>query len=131
MKNIWQLKSYDDELALTISRELKLSLPVARLLVQRGISTVPRAREFLNPELRLREDPMKMQGMKPALQRIGAAIDAQEKIVVYGDYDADGVCSIVILLECFERLHCKVDYYVPNRFNEGYGLNAEALQIMA
>jgi single-stranded-DNA-specific exonuclease len=131
LNNIWQLKSYNDNLARVISHELKLALPVARLLVQRGISNVEQARNFLDSDLTMLTDPLAMKGMQAALQRIEAAIHAKEKIVVYGDYDADGVCSIVILIECFERLHYTADYYVPNRFNEGYGLNAEALQKLA
>ncbi len=58
------------------------------------------------------------EGMKQALERIDKAMAAGEKIVVYGDYDADGVCSIVNLMECFERMGYLVDYYVPNRFSE-------------
>ncbi|MBP1760601.1 MAG: Single-stranded DNA-specific exonuclease-like protein [Firmicutes bacterium] len=112
---------------MNISRELKVSLPVARLLVQRGNQNAAQARKFLYPQLSTLEDPLKMKGMQAALERIGEAITAKEKIVVYGDYDADGVCSIVILLECFARLGYPVGYYVPNRFSEGYGLNAEAL----
>lgn len=131
MHSIWQLKSYDDERALLISQELKISLPVARLLVQRGNQNAEQARKFLYPQLSMLEDPLKMKGMQAAVKRIGQAIAAQEKIVIYGDYDADGVCSIVILLECFKRLDYAVDYYVPNRFNEGYGLNVEALQMLS
>jgi single-stranded-DNA-specific exonuclease len=130
LHSIWQLKSYDDELALNISRELKISLPVSRLLVQRGIKNAAQARNFLYPQLSKLEDPMKMKGMQSALERIGKAITAREKVVIYGDYDADGVCSIVILMECFARIGYPVAYYVPNRFSEGYGLNAEALQML-
>jgi len=131
LHSIWQLKSYDDERALLISQELKISLPLARLLVQRGNQNAEQARKFLYPQLSMLEDPLKMKGMQAAVKRIGQAIAAQEKIVIYGDYDADGVCSIVILLECFKRLDYAVDYYVPNRFNEGYGLNVEALQMLS
>jgi single-stranded-DNA-specific exonuclease len=131
LHSIWQLKPYDDEIASRISRELKISPTVARLLVQRGNQNAAQARRFLYPQLDMLEDPLKLKGMKLALERIDEAIAAGEKIVIYGDYDADGVCSIVILKECFERIGYAVDYYVPNRFSEGYGLNAEALQLLS
>jgi len=131
LHSIWQLKPYNDEIASTISRELNINLPVARLLVQRGNQNAAQASRFLYPQLNMLEDPLKMKGMKQALERIDKAMAAGKKIVVYGDYDADGVCSIVILMECFERMGYPVDYYVPNRFREGYGLNAEALQLLS
>jgi single-stranded-DNA-specific exonuclease len=80
LHSIWQLKSYNDELALNISRELKVSLPVARLLVQRGNQNAAQARKFLYPQLTTLEDPLKMKGMQAALERIGEAITAEEKI---------------------------------------------------
>lgn len=131
MHSIWQIKTHDDESAMLISQELKISLPVARLLVQRGMQNAEKARRFLCPQLSMLEDPLKMNGMQAAVERIDAAIAVQEKIVIYGDYDADGVCSIVILIECFKRLGYAVDYYVPDRFNEGYGLHAQALQMLS
>ncbi|MEQ8201782.1 MAG: single-stranded-DNA-specific exonuclease RecJ, partial [Syntrophomonadaceae bacterium] len=70
-------------------------------------------------------------GMAAAVARIESAVRRQEKVVIYGDYDVDGICSIVILVECLQQLGCAVDYYVPNRFTEGYGLNSDAVRILA
>ncbi|HWQ75108.1 MAG TPA: single-stranded-DNA-specific exonuclease RecJ [Syntrophomonas sp.] len=130
MQNIWQLKPYDHEPAAVISGKLGLSQPVARLLAQRGCRTPQQAERFMHPRLDLLEDPFRMQGMRAAAERIAEAIAAGERIVIYGDYDVDGVCSIVILKECFGKLGYEVDYYVPNRFSEGYGLNEEALRAL-
>jgi single-stranded-DNA-specific exonuclease len=89
------------------------------------------ARDFLNAGLDCLTDPMLIRGMAAAVDRIRRAIENQEKVVIYGDYDVDGVCSIVLLKECLNRLGCKVDYYVPDRFGEGYGLNKEAIESLA
>ncbi len=131
MKNVWQMKTCDEELAQKISETLNISVIMARLLVQRGITSLDEARSFLNPDLKLLTDPGLMQGMQAGVVRIRQAIEQNEKIVIYGDYDVDGVCSVVLLKECLERLGLKADYYVPNRFNEGYGLNIEAIEELA
>ncbi len=128
MNSIWQFINYDEQLAQTISRAANISLIAARLLVQRGITSPEEARCFLYPDLKLLTDPMMMNGMRIAVDRILSALEKQEKIIVYGDYDADGVCSVAILVECLQKLGHRVDYYVPNRFDEGYGLNKEAIE---
>lgn len=131
MNSIWHLKTCDELLAKKISSELNISLLLSRLLVQRGITSPAEARYFLNPDLKCLIDPMAMSGMQAAAERILKALNDQEKIVIYGDYDADGVCSVVLLKECLARLGYEADYYVPNRFNEGYGLNQEAIEELA
>lgn len=131
MNTIWQLKSYDIDIAETISQDLNISPIVSGLLVQRGIFGPDQARHFLDPDLKTLTDPFVLQGIQAAVIRIQRAVNNQEKIVVYGDYDVDGTCSIVLLKECFTRIGYEVDYYVPDRFNEGYGLNKDAIGQLA
>ena len=131
MNTIWQLKPYDQKIAQEISRELKIPIIVSSLLVQRGVPGSEEARGFLNPDLNSLTDPWALNGMQAGVERIQAAIKNQEKIIIYGDYDVDGVCSIVLLKECFARMGYEVDYYVPDRFSEGYGLNREAIEDLA
>lgn len=131
MENAWELREFDESAAAAISRHLGISRLTACLLVQRGINNITDARDFLCGGLDNLSDPLEMRGVAEAVERIKRALADQEKIVIYGDYDADGVCSIVILQECLELLGGQVDYYVPNRFNEGYGLNRESLEILA
>ena len=69
--------------------------------------------------------------MAEAVTRIEKAIARQEKVVIYGDYDVDGVCSITVLKECLDLFMPKVDYYIPNRFREGYGLNVDAIRAIS
>lgn len=128
---IWEVKSYDYKMAEEISRELGISLPCAALLVQRGAKTTAEARHFLYADLEDLQAPFNLIGIEPAVKRIRQAIAAGEKIVIYGDYDVDGICSIVILKQCLGMLGGRVDYYVPDRFAEGYGLNMEAIEHLA
>lgn len=131
MNSIWLLNTYDDHLAQKISTDLNISLVLARLLVQRGITSPQVAKGFLNPHLDNLLDPLVMNGMQAAVDRIHTALNKAEKIIIYGDYDVDGICSVVILKECLQRLGYNADYYVPNRFQEGYGLNNEAIRELA
>ncbi len=131
MQNIWELQDYNESIVKEFCDHLGVSELVSRLLVQRGINRVEDARRFLQADLENLTEPWEMRGMTTAAERINQAIACQEKIIIYGDYDVDGVCSIVILLECLERLGGQADYFVPNRFSDGYGLNAESLQSLA
>ena len=128
---IWEVKSYDYKMAEGISSELGISPLGAGLLVQRGVKTPEEAGYFLHAGLKDLQDPFSLIGIKPAAERIKQAIAAGENIVIYGDYDVDGVCSIVLLKQCLEMLGGRVDYYVPDRFSEGYGLNIEAVEKLA
>ena len=125
---IWEVKSYDNKMAEAINRELGISPLCAGLLVQRGIKTPEQARYFLNAELKDLHDTFSLTGIGPAVDRIKQAIAGGQKIVVYGDYDVDGICSIVLLKQCLEMLGASIDYYVPDRFSEGYGLNMQAVE---
>lgn len=101
------------------------------LLLSRGIDTVQKAEDFLNPQLHNLHDPFLMKDMDKAVARIKKAIDLQEKIVIYGDYDVDGMCATSILLETFKELGARADFYIPSRHEEGYGLNSSAVEKLA
>lgn len=131
MDSSWIFKDYNNNVAARISQEMGLSPITAALLAQRGINSVDDARDFINVNLNDLTNAWLMQGVEVAVTRLRQSLANREKIVIYGDYDVDGICSIVILLECLELLGADVDYYVPNRFTEGYGLNAAAIEALA
>ncbi|MEA4925600.1 MAG: single-stranded-DNA-specific exonuclease RecJ [Syntrophomonadaceae bacterium] len=131
MENIWEFREYDEAAAREICKSLGVSRLISCLLVQRGIDNVEDARYFLQAGLEDLSAPGIMGGMQTAVERIKLALTRREKIFIYGDYDVDGVCSIVIMKECLERLGGRVDYYIPNRFREGYGLNGESVNLLA
>lgn len=131
MDRIWEMQEYSEAVAKEIHQHLGVSMITSRLLAQRGIIGADEARDFLSAGLDRLTDPMAMRGMAAAVDRIRLAIEGREKVVIYGDYDVDGVCSIVLLKDCLNRLGCQADYYVPDRFSEGYGLNKEAVEALA
>lgn len=131
MEKIWRVSGETKAVEEGLAAEVGISSLVARLLVQRGITEAEAARRFLYPETAQRyHDPFLLQDMEQAVARIERAIAAGETIVVYGDYDVDGVTSTVLLLRALRRLGAKAAYYIPTR-QEGYGLHAKTLQRLA
>lgn len=104
---------------------------VTDILRRRGIEDAEQLIEFLSDAPKLTHDPFLMKNMKPAVLRIVKALQNKEKICIYGDYDADGVTATSLLLTVFARLTRNVIYYIPSRFDEGYGLNKDAMHLIA
>jgi len=100
---------------------------VAQLLHNRGIEQVEAARAFLKPQLTDLHDPTLLPGAVEAAERIARAVADKQRIVLYGDYDVDGITGVAILHACLAMVGAQADYYVPHRIDEGYGLNAEAV----
>jgi single-stranded-DNA-specific exonuclease len=117
----WLVTSPKPE-AKTLSSELGLPQEIAQILVNRGVNSPESAQEFLFGTLDNLYDPFLMSGMRKAVARIRGAISEKEKIIIFGDYDVDGVLSVVMLLRALKALGGEVDYYIPNRLKEGYGL---------
>jgi len=113
-----------------ISRALGLSREIAQILINRGIRTAESAHDFLHGTLDDLLDPFLMTGMETAVQRILQAVDRQEKILIFGDYDVDGILSIVALSKALTTLGLHVDYFIPERLKKGYGIKPEYLQIV-
>jgi single-stranded-DNA-specific exonuclease len=124
----WVLAEADAGLAAMLSDKAGLHPLVARLMVNRGISDVADARSFLSCELSTLSEPGIFSGMELAVSRIRRAIEGRELIVVYGDYDVDGVSGSALLFLALKGLGAKVQSYIPDRMSEGYGLNATALE---
>lgn len=127
-QKIWRVKKTDPVLQTILSRELNISPVVAQLLINRGIYTVDAARTFLWGDLRNINPPELMKDMDKAVDRISLALKKGEKILVYGDYDADGITATALLVSLLRRLGGIVNYYVPHRINEGYGLHLPVLE---
>ncbi|MGA9352633.1 MAG: single-stranded-DNA-specific exonuclease RecJ [Terriglobales bacterium] len=114
--------------------DLKLNLPprslpiLADLLVRRGITHLDAAQRFLSPTLDHLHDPLLMSGMKLALDRLEAAVERKEKILIYGDYDVDGTTAIVILKTAIEICGGAADFHVPHRIREGYGMRDDVIE---
>jgi len=113
-----------------LAEALRVSPIVAQVLHNRGISDVASARGFLDPKMSDVYPPETLVATGPAAERIAAAISAGNKIVLYGDYDVDGITGVAILWHCLRLAGAKVDFYVPHRLEEGYGLNTQAIDAL-
>ncbi|MGC4006982.1 MAG: DHH family phosphoesterase [Pirellulales bacterium] len=131
MPKIWRLQPHDPARAADLERAAGIPAVVARLLLCRGIDQPAHAKKFLDPKLTELHDPELLPGVTAAADVITASIAAGKNIVVYGDYDADGMTATAILHDCLKLLGANVGYYVPHRIDEGYGLNDDALRSLA
>ncbi|GBD36559.1 Single-stranded-DNA-specific exonuclease RecJ [bacterium HR36] len=123
----WRLLSADPRSTPRLSQELGLHPAVAALLTTRGIYTSEMARRFLRSALSDLHEPEQLPGIEEAAQRLQAAVRAGRRICVYGDYDVDGMTATTLLWRCLRLAGAHVDFYVPHRLEEGYGLNVDAL----
>jgi len=114
-----------------LARSLKVSPLLAQVLINRGITDSQTGTIFLRPKLTHLIDPQQMPGVEAAVRRLKQAIKNREKITLYGDYDVDGITGVAILWQILKLLGADVDYYIPHRIDEGYGLNAEAVRSLA
>ena len=128
----WKIKEQDNNLTESISKDCGISKLTARLLINRGVNSVESAKHFiessngtLNEESVI--DPFLMKDMDIAVDRIKKAIANGEKIVVYGDYDVDGITSVTALYSYLQKAGLNAEYYIPERISEGYGMNVTAL----
>jgi single-stranded-DNA-specific exonuclease len=131
VKKIWQIFKSEAPLVDALSRELNISSLTARVLVNRGIRRVEEADIFLNPRLAHLRDPMEIPDMVQAAKRVMLARERGEKVLVFGDYDVDGVTGTAILLQTLRMLGIPASYYIPHRYGEGYSLSLDAVRSIA
>ena len=128
---LWHLVPHDRSAIERLANDLRVSPVVAQLLLNRDLTNPDAARRFLEAPLAGLHPPMSLPGLPEAVERLYSAVEAKKKICVYGDYDADGVTGTAILLGLFQQLGVPAEFYVPNRLEEGYGLNVDALKQLA
>lgn len=129
MEKIWKVKQTNQKLQKEISQSLNISEVLAQILINRGVTTVEEARNFLTCNLTDLHSPFLLKGMEKAVQRIKKAINKGERIMVWGDYDIDGITGTYLLVSVLEKMGAEVYYYLPNRLEEGYGLNRKGAQL--
>lgn len=128
MKKSWQYYEPNNELAKKISRKFEISELLAQILINKGIIEEKEIEIFLNPKRNNFYDPFLMPDMEKAVDRIIKAIENNEKILIYGDYDVDGITSTTVLKKFLAERGVNAEYHIPNRLKEGYGLNLKALE---
>ena len=136
--NIQQLTAVEMETQAQLERELNISSAAARMLVVRGIQTAEEARAFIRPSLDKLHDPFLMKDMDKAVERLHQALAQGEKILIYGDYDVDGTTAVALMYRFLQNLAsnlspltCNLDYYIPDRYTEGYGVSYQGIDYAA
>ncbi|GAC1445891.1 MAG: hypothetical protein NVSMB56_00420 [Pyrinomonadaceae bacterium] len=128
-RHVWRVRGFDAARAAELSRALGISEFIAGILIARGIEDESNAFEILNPSTTYLHAPSMLRGMREAVGRIFRAIDAGEKILIYGDYDVDGTMGTVVLRRALKILGAReTGFHIPHRFTEGYGINQTALE---
>ena len=127
-RKVWRFRNPDFESSVKLASELGISIFTARLLANRGIKDAAEARTYLYPSFDGLHSPFQFADMDKAVERISKAIARGEKICIYGDYDADGTTATALLLNTFRHLGAPADYYIPHRFEDGYGLSENTVK---
>ncbi|KJF41900.1 single-stranded-DNA-specific exonuclease RecJ [Draconibacterium sediminis] len=128
MDRIWNLKKQGDQNEVKhLSAALNVNMVIARLLVQRGIKTYAEAKAFFRPRLSDLHDPFLMKDMEKAVIRLDQAIENNEKVIVYGDYDVDGTTSVALVYSFLKERIKDIEYYIPDRYSEGYGISPKSI----
>lgn len=128
MNKKWEYYEVQEEKIEEISKKFNISKLLARILINREIIENEEIKIFLNPTRNDFYDPFLMPDMEVAVNRIIKAIENKEKVIIYGDYDVDGITSTTVLKKFLAERGLEVGYYIPNRLEEGYGLNKEAIE---
>ncbi len=130
MKYRWIVKEVEKDVVENLNKSLSLGRAFCAILATRGIADAKEAENFLQPKWQHLHNPYLFYEMKQAVSRIKKAIQSQEKIFLYGDYDVDGVTSTSLLFQCLKLLKANVEFYIPDRLKEGYGMHISAIQYL-
>lgn len=130
MNYIWQYQEPErasQEKAILLAKELGINPTLGKLLVDRGIETSADAKKFFRPQLTDLLDPFLFKDMEVAVKRINEALGRKERILVYGDYDVDGVTAVALVYRFLQQYSTNIDYYIPDRYEEGYGVSKQGI----
>lgn len=128
MEKRWVIQDPGDQnIVNKLSETLSIDKVLARLLVQRGVTSYPEAKDFFRPSLDSLHDPFLIKDMDKAISRIDQAIERGERIMVYGDYDVDGTTAVALTYAFLSDYYTNIDFYIPDRYKEGYGISLEGI----
>ncbi|MCA9017408.1 MAG: single-stranded-DNA-specific exonuclease RecJ, partial [Planctomycetaceae bacterium] len=128
MTQNWRFAPHDESQIRRLSSEMRVSPLLAQVLIARGLRDASAARSFIDARMSELLDPGSMPGVVEAAERVIAALNAKRRITIYGDYDVDGMTATSILLQCITLANGRCDYFIPNRLDDGYGLNCDAIR---
>jgi single-stranded-DNA-specific exonuclease len=123
MEKRWNILKADAAKTEALQQSLKIHPIICKILVQRGIDTFKKARDFFRPDISSLHDPLLMKDMNKAVDRILSAIKNDEKILIFGDYDVDGTTAVACMYQFLQKVYTNIDFYIPHRYKEGYGVS--------
>ena len=125
----WKIKEDENkEQIAQLKKEIAIPEIIAKLLVERGITTFEAAKNFFRPSIESLHDPFLMEDMQKAVDRINFAIDNGQRILIYGDYDVDGTTSVALMYSFLSRFTANIEFYQPDRYAEGYGISMKSIE---
>lgn len=127
---VWEYKETENYNVENIARTCGLSSNVANILIKRGLDSEEKIRDFINPDISKMRDPFKFEQMEEVVTLILKKRESDEKVVIYGDYDVDGITSAAFMTLILRNIGVDTEYYIPNRLQEGYGLNKKAIDVI-
>jgi single-stranded-DNA-specific exonuclease len=129
MEYVWKQKPKTSPKAIeTLAREINVNPTLANMLINRGVESFEEAKEYFRPSLSQLHDPFLMKDMEQAIERIEKAIQNEEKILVYGDYDVDGTTAVALVYSFLTGFYPHVEFYIPDRYKEGYGISERGVR---
>lgn len=128
MTQNWRFAPHDESQIRRLSSEMRISPLLAQVLIARGLSDASAARSFIDAKMNDLLEPCSMPGIEEASERVITALNEKRRITIYGDYDVDGMTATSILLQCITLANGQCDYFIPNRLDDGYGLNSDAVR---
>ena len=129
MEKRWKILSPDEEKVTSLHEALKINPVLCSILINRGIDTFQKAKDYFRPDITQLHDPFLMKDMDKAVDRILLAIERQEKILIFGDYDVDGTTAVAVVYRFLRKIYDpeKFDFYIPHRYREGYGVSKQGI----
>ncbi|GMQ29975.1 single-stranded-DNA-specific exonuclease RecJ [Algoriphagus confluentis] len=132
MEYVWKQKPKASQSAIEkLGKEINVNPILANMLINRGVETFDQAKDYFRPNLSQLHSPFLMQDMDKAVDRIHQAIQSEEKILVYGDYDVDGTTAVALMYSFLKGIYTDVDFYIPDRYKEGYGISEKGVRFAA
>lgn len=129
--NYLPLTSEEQKIESDLTKRLVNSAPISELLIQRGITSVEDTKKFFHPSLSDMHDPFLMPDMDKAVERLNKAMGKKERIMIYGDYDVDGITSVALVYKYLQNYYSNMEYYIPTRYEEGYGISLKSIDYAA
>jgi single-stranded-DNA-specific exonuclease len=123
MQKRWKVLNAEPEKVISLKENLKINEVICKILIQRGLDTFDKAKDFFRPQLSMLHDPWLMKDMDKAVDRVIKAVNQKEKILIYGDYDVDGTTAVAAMYQFITGFYANAAFYIPHRYKEGYGVS--------